>query len=110
MLLLGARILVISGIALFGLRGVLGDLTPVEMVILVTALLVGASVFARVFTKPGRCPIGELGCRRGLLSPGRVEHILSLQKAGGGLFGEIALRQNYLTSKELAELLQLQGE
>lgn len=105
----GAEVLVVSGIALFSLRGVLGALAPFEAAGFVAALLAGATVFTRVHLRQGKCLLGELACRRGLLTPDRVEHVLKLQKIVGGRFGEIALREHYLSSRELFDLLELQA-
>lgn len=110
MMLSGARILVLSGIVLFGLRGVLDVLAPDELLLLLTVLLAGATAAVASDAMRDRCPIGELGCRQGLLTPSLVSRILRIQKTTGGRFGEIAVQENYLTTKELLLLLDLQDD
>ena len=108
MMLRAARIMVISGIALFGLRGVIGVMDPSEMPEAILLLLGGAAALEWLCSADGRCRIGELACREGLLSEDRVAHILSLQRRSGGHFGEIAVRENYLSPDQLTKLLDLQ--
>lgn len=108
MMLRAARILVIAGIGFFCLRGVVGVMAASGMAITILLLLGGAVAFDRLCLARGRCLIGELAQRQGLLSADRVARVLSLQRAAGGRFGEIAVRESYLTSSQLGQLLELQ--
>lgn len=109
MLIKGARILVVSGVAFFGLRGVLGTMAPLELAGFLLLLVGGAAVFDHYLLAQKKCLIGELACRQGLLSERHVAHILTLQRESRERFGEIALRERYLSSQQLGELLELQA-
>jgi hypothetical protein len=46
--------------------------------------------------------------REGLLTEEHIRRVLSVQEAQGGMFGEIALRESYLSTQQVEMLLVTQ--
>lgn len=55
-------------------------------------------------------PIGEIACRRRLMSMAQVFAVLSDQAETGERFGAIAIRRGYLSEETLVELLREQSQ
>ncbi len=101
-----AVILVCLG--LFGLRGMLPELALPAMIglFIISGLIGGCYHF---WQSRNKRRIGMLAASNGWLSLSDIKQILYCQKGDGYKFGEIAVRRNYLTSDQVASILEIQN-
>lgn len=94
-------------LCLFGLRSMLPELAPLAIVGLfaISGIIGGGYHF---WESRNKRRIGMLAASNGWLSLSEINQILYCQKDDGYKFGEIAVRRNYLTSGQVASILEIQ--
>ncbi len=94
-------------LSIFGFRSFLPAISSSALVgIFTIAGLIGCYSHLRHSRNKGR--IGALAMANGLLTVAETKQILYCQKDSGNKFGEIAVRRNYLTPKQVASILENQ--
>ena len=58
--------------------------------------------------KPDLTPIGQILVQMGKMSQQQVDRVLQIQNDSGGRFGEIAIRQRFITKKDVDDVLAIQ--
>ena len=97
----------IGGLTLFGLRGMLPELSGSGLALIIVAG--GGIALFLVYLAEVRepKPLGALAQKMGLLTEKEIEKILNLQEERREKFGEIALAEEYLTKRQLSRILKL---
>lgn len=102
-------IIITSGLALFLMRAMESDVT-FTVFDLATVTVVFALFFVLYFRELRKAlRIGELAAKKGLLTTEEVEIIIACQSDCSDKFGEIAVRENYLTETQLTRLISDAG-
>jgi len=94
-------------LSLFGFRGMLPKLSTSAIVGFFTISgLIGCCY--HFLQSRNKRRIGALAMSNGWLSPSEIKQIRYCQKDNGYKFGKIAVRRNYLTSEQVALILEIQ--
>lgn len=102
-------IIITSGLALILMRAMESDVTftVFDLVTVTVVFVMFFVLYFREIRKPQR--IGQLATKKGLLTSDEVEKIIACQSECSDRFGEIAVRENYLTEKQLTRLISDSG-
>lgn len=94
-------------LSMFGFRSILPEI-PLSVLVglFIIAGVVGCYYHLRYSKNKRR--FGTLAMSNGWLSLAEIKQILYCQKDNGYKFGEIAVRRNYLTSEQVASILEIQ--
>ena len=103
-----ARIVIFGGILLFGLRGLMTEFSPAMVAAICLAISATGEYFYTSCFLRKECLIGEMARQQGWLTDEHIERVLSVQKDQGGMFGEIALKESYLSMSQVEMLLVTQ--
>ncbi len=100
--------IILVSLILFGFRSILPELSsPAIVGLFIISGLVG---FCYHFWQSRiKRRIGMLAVSNGWLSLPEIKQILYCQKGNGYKFGEIAVRRNYLTSEQVASIIEIQN-
>ncbi len=98
-----------AGLTLFLMRAMSADVSYAAFDVVTLTIISGLFfvLYVRLSQQPLR--IGELAAKRGLLTHEESQRILECQVNCADKFGEIAVRENYITETQLERLLTEAG-